>query len=146
METSWFACYWRFWIEPSYSWIRLSWTTFIFFRKVSYRWYLFIYLFICNQSVRYAQSKRNHSYKLELHDLKAFFSLPRRSMFLKYSADIHNDAVSSMMTRNKFHEIIKYLDFSNNTSFDPDDKFGKVRLLLNKLNASVFPTTSLSKQ
>ena len=67
-------------------------------------------------------------------------------MFWKYSADIHNDAVSSMMTRNKFHEMIKYLDFSNNTSFDPDDKFGKVRLLLNKLNASVFPTTSLSKQ
>ena len=48
METSWFACYWWFWIEPSYSWIRLSWTTFIFFRKVSYRWYLFIYLFVIN--------------------------------------------------------------------------------------------------
>ena len=28
--------------------------------------------FICNESVRYAQNKGSHSYKLELHDLKAF--------------------------------------------------------------------------
>ena len=31
--------------------------------------------FICNESVRYAQNKRNHSYKLELHDLKAFIAI-----------------------------------------------------------------------
>ena len=31
--------------------------------------------FICNESVRYAQSKGSHSYKLELHDLKAFITI-----------------------------------------------------------------------
>ena len=45
--------------------------------------------FICKESVRYAQSKGSHSYKLELHDLKAFtairfirgyVNLPRRPM------------------------------------------------------------------
>ena len=31
--------------------------------------------FVCNESVRYAQNKGNHSYKLELHDLKAFIEI-----------------------------------------------------------------------
>ena len=99
--------------------------------------------FICNESVRYAQSKGSHSYKLELHDLKAFIAillisgyvdLPRRPMFWECSADVHNDAVSSMMSRNRFDEIMKYLHLADNTSLDPNDKFSKVRLLLDKLN------------
>ena len=32
----------------------------------------YILQFICNESVRYAQNKGNHSYKLELHNLTAF--------------------------------------------------------------------------
>ena len=31
--------------------------------------------FICNESVRYAQSKGSHLYKLELQDLKAFIAI-----------------------------------------------------------------------
>ena len=31
--------------------------------------------FICNESVRYAQGKGSHSYKLELLDLKAFIAI-----------------------------------------------------------------------
>ena len=71
--------------------------------------------FICNESVRYAQNKGNHSYKLELNDPKAFIAiliisryvdLPRRPMFWECSTDVHNDAVSSMMSRNRFDEIM----------------------------------------
>ena len=72
--------------------------------------------FIYNESVRYAQSKGSHSYKLflELHDLKAFITillisryvdLTRHSMFWECSADVHNDAVSSIMSGNRFDEI-----------------------------------------
>ena len=66
--------------------------------------------FICNESVRYAQNKGSHSYKLELHDLKACIAillisgcadLPRCPMFWECSVDIHNDVVSSMMSRNR---------------------------------------------
>ena len=99
--------------------------------------------FICNESARYFQSKRSHSYKLELHDLKAFIvillisgyvDLPRRPMFWECSADVHNDTASSMMSRNRFDEIMKYLNLADNTSLDPNNKFSKVRPLLNKLN------------
>ena len=99
--------------------------------------------FICNESVRYAQSKRRHSYKLELHDLKAFIAillicgyvdLPRRPIFLECSADVHNDAVSSMISRNRFDEIIKYLNLADNISLHSNDKLRKVQPLLNKLN------------
>ena len=71
--------------------------------------------FICNESVRYTQSKRSHSYKLEFHDLKAFIAillisgyvdLPPCTMFWECSADVHNDAVSSMMSKNRFDEIM----------------------------------------
>ena len=87
---------------------------------------------ICNEFVRYAQNKGNHSYKLQLHNLKGFIAillisgyvgLPRRPMFWEYSADVHNDAVSSMMSRNRFDEIMKYLHLADNTSLDPNDKF-----------------------
>ena len=97
--------------------------------------------FICNESLRYAQSKRSHSYKL--HDLKAFIAilliigyvdLPQRFMFWGCSADIHNDAVFSMMSRNRFHDGMKYLHLANNSSLDPNDKFSKVQPLLDKLN------------
>ena len=99
--------------------------------------------FICNESVRYAQSKGSHSYKLELHDLKAFIAillisgyvdLARCPMFWESSADAHNDAVFSMMPRNRFDEIMKYLHSADNTSLDPNDKFSKVQHLLHKLN------------
>ena len=91
--------------------------------------------FICNESVRYAQSKGSHSYKLELLDLKAFIAillisgyvdLPRRPMFCECSANVHNDAVSSMMSRNRFDEIMKHLHLVDNISLDPNDKFSKV--------------------
>ena len=103
----------------------------------------YILQLICNETVRYAQSKRSHSYKLELHGLKAFIAIllisgyvdiPRRPMFWECSTDVHNDAVSSMMSGNRFDEIMKYLHLANNTSLDPNDKSGKIRPLLVKLN------------
>ena len=81
--------------------------------------------FICNESVRYAQSKGSHSYKLELHDLKAFIAillvnryvdLPRHPMFFECSAGVCNDAVSSRTSRNRIDEIMKYLHLIDNTS------------------------------
>ena len=72
--------------------------------------------FICNESVRYAQNKGDHFYKLELHDLKVFIAilliigyvdLPRRPKFWECSADVYNNAVSSMILWSRFDEIMK---------------------------------------
>ena len=52
-------------------------------------------------------------------------------MFLECSADIDKDVVSS---RNRSDEIIKHLQLADNTSLDPDEKFSKVRPLLDKVN------------
>ena len=93
--------------------------------------------------MRYAQEKGNHSYKVELHDLKAFIAflllseyidLPIRPRFWECSGDVHNDTASSMMSRNRFDEIMKYLHLADNTSFDPHVKFSKVRPLLDTVN------------
>ena len=103
--------------------------------------------FICIESVRYAQRKGSYSYKLELHGLKAFIAillisgnvdLPRHPMFWECSADVYNDAVFSMMSRNRFDEIMNYLHLADSTSLDPNDKFSKVRPLLDKLNEVSF--------
>ena len=73
--------------------------------------------------VRYAQNKGNHSYKLELHDLKTFITifllsgyvdLPRYPMFWEFSSDVHNNVVSSMMSRNRFDETMKDLHLADN--------------------------------
>ena len=54
-------------------------------------------------------------------------------MFWECSADVHNNAVSSMMSRNRSDKTMKYLRLADNTSLDPNDKFSKVRPLLDKL-------------
>ena len=39
-----------------------------------------------------------------------------------------------MMSRNRFDEIMKDVHLSDNSSLDPNEKFSKVRPLLDKLN------------
>ena len=55
-------------------------------------------------------------------------------MFWKCSDDVRNYAVSSMMSRNKFDEVMIHIYLADNTSFVPNDKFSKVVPLLDKLN------------
>ena len=54
-------------------------------------------------------------------------------MFWECSADVHNDAVSSVITRSRSDEIMKYLHLAGNISLDPNNKFSKVQPLLHKL-------------
>ena len=59
-------------------------------------------------------------------------------MFWECLADVHNDVVSSMMSRNSFDEIKEYLHLVDNTSLDPNGKFRKVSSSLDKLNELSF--------
>ena len=55
-------------------------------------------------------------------------------MFWECSADVHNYAFSSMVSRNRSDEIMGYLHLIDSASLDPNGKFSKVRLLLDKVN------------
>ena len=61
--------------------------------------------FICEESVRYAISKGNHSFTIDTNMLKAFLAillasgyvdLPRQTMYWEHNEDTHNTTVSSL--------------------------------------------------
>ena len=112
--------------------------------------------FICEEAIRYAISKGNHSFAIDTNTLKAFIAillvsgymdLPRRPMCWEHNEDSHNTAVS-LLPRNRFDEIMKNLLLADNSNFDKEDKFAKVRPLINKLNeqcvANYLPEQSVS--
>ena len=91
----------------------------------------------------YARSKGNTSYQTNGDEMRAFLgvllvsgyaSVPRRRLFWSHDADVHNNAISAAMSRNRFDEMMKYLHFADNSTLDADDKFAKVRLLISLLN------------
>ena len=55
-------------------------------------------------------------------------------MYWESSVDVRNVAVASLMSRNRFDEIMQNLHLADNSCLDNSDKFAKVRTLLGKLN------------
>ena len=62
--------------------------------------------FICEESIRYAISKGNHSFTIDTNTLKAFITalrvsgyldLPRRPMYWEHIEDTHNTTVLSLL-------------------------------------------------
>ena len=99
--------------------------------------------FICKESFRYAISKGNHSFTIDTNTLKAFITillvsgyvyLPRRPLYWEHNEDTHNTTVSSLLSRNRFDEIMQNLHLADNSNLDKEDTFGKVRPLIYKLN------------
>ena len=113
--------------------------------------------FICEGSIKYAISKGNHSFTINNNTLKAFIAillvsnyvdLPRRPMYWEHNEDTHNTTVSSLLSRNRFDEIMQNLHLADNSNLDKEDKFAKVRPLIDKLNeqclANYLPEQSVS--
>lgn len=67
--------------------------------------------------------------------VSGYVNLPRRHLYWDNKADVHNEAVSNAMPRNKFDDIMKYIHCADNASLDPDDRFSKVTPMYNSLNA-----------
>ena len=98
---------------------------------------------ICQETIRYATSKGRENFTIDLHSLKGFIcslliskynALPRHAMYWQPTDDVYNAAVSSIMTRNRFDKIMQNLHLANNDDLDKNDKFAKVRPLINFLN------------
>jgi len=111
--------------------------------------------YIAKSSVEYARQKGNHAFELVSDDVRAFIAilftsgytvLPARRMYWECSPDVHNDAISSTMTRNRFEEILRYFHLADNNNLDPSDKFSKVRPLVNQLNDSFLKHFPVSQQ
>ena len=98
---------------------------------------------ICQETIRYVISKGKNNFQIDVDTLKAFLAvlllsgyveLPRRPMFWENSEDTSNAVVTSLLSINRFDEIMQNLHLAENGNLDKNDKFAKVRPLLEKLN------------
>lgn len=98
---------------------------------------------IVEYSELYARSKGNDTFSTTPDEIRAFIGIllvtgyspaPRRKLYWSRDSDVHNEAISSAMTRNRFLEIMKYLHVSDNGRLDGSDKMAKVRPLMSMLN------------
>lgn len=88
----------------------------------------------CNASSRFTVSVEELKLFFAILMISGYNSLPRRDMYWSLDMDIRNSAVAEAMSRNRFREIIKNLHFSDNTRLAAEDKFAKVRPLIEHLN------------
>jgi len=75
-----------------------------------------------------------HSDELRGVLISSYVSLPSRRIFWEQFCDIANSAVSSIMSLNRFEEILRYLHFADNLNLSPGDKMAKVRPLFDMMN------------
>ena len=66
--------------------------------------------------------------------ISGYMPLPSRRMFWENTDDVHNVAVSSIMSLNRFEEILRYLHFADNKKLPKGDKMAKIRPLYSMLN------------
>ena len=98
---------------------------------------------ICTETNSYAAQKGNHSFKLDPKEFKSFIALlllrgyiqyPRRSMYWEMRDDSRNSIVTSLLTRNRFLDVLQYIHLADNNNLDTNDKFAKVQPLFKILN------------
>lgn len=93
-------------------------------------------------TVMYASTK---NYRLELGNdemyafvailyLSGYVPVPRRRMYWETRDDTHNLLASNSMRRNRFEEIFRFIHAADNSNLVANDRFSKLRPLMNKLN------------
>ena len=98
---------------------------------------------ICKEINSDAAQKGNHSFKLDPKEFKSFIALlllrgyiqyPRRSMYWEMRDDSRNSIVTSLLTRNRFLNVLQYIHLADNNNLGTNDKFAKVQPLFKILN------------
>ena len=94
----------------------------------------------------YARAKGNNIFSTTPDEMRAFLEVllvsdyspePRRYLHWTLADDVHNEAIASAFTRNRFEEIMKYIHLSDNAGLGVGDKMVKVRPLLSMKNESI---------
>ena len=69
--------------------------------------------------------------------LTEYNSGPRRRLYWSKDDDISCPLILRSMSRKKFEDVKKYIHFADNNNFPARDKLAKIRLLQNRVNASL---------
>ena len=94
-------------------------------------------------TVRYAVQKGDHTFSLSKEEFLVFIAVfyisgywpaPRRRMFWENADDANIAAISQSIRLRRFEDIFRYLHVCDNDHLDLNDKFAKVRPLLDLLN------------
>lgn len=108
---------------------------------------------ILKETVRYAGQK-GRSLQLKIGEiycvvailfLSGYVSIPRRRMFWEDRDDVRNTLVVNSMRRKKFEDIFVNLHFADNDNLQKDDKFAKIRPLLEALNEKFITFAPIEK-
>ncbi len=98
---------------------------------------------LVKQTVTYAVQKSNHSFSLRSDKIKTFIGIlfvsgyccvPRRRLYWQKQPDVYNELIAGSMHRDHFDEIMKFFHAADNTKLPKNDKYAKVRPLLEILN------------
>ena len=65
--------------------------------------------------------------------VNGYLDLPRQPMYWEHNEDTHNATVT-LLLGNRFDKIMQNLHLADNSNLDKEDKFAKVRPLINKVN------------
>lgn len=98
---------------------------------------------IVDSSNRYAMFLDQTNLNLTVDELKVFIGImlisgynvvSDRDDYWTNKSDMHNDLISTAMSRNRFKQISRFIHFTEQTDVDPHDKMWKLRPLTNCLN------------
>lgn len=99
--------------------------------------------FIVTNSIKYAAEKNRPQFRLDQSDLEIFLgililsgyhTLPQVKLYWSSDEDKGVPFVKNAMSRNKFLSIKQNIHLADNNQLDPQDKFAKVRPLVDLLN------------
>ncbi len=66
--------------------------------------------------------------------VSGYCSVPRRRLYWQKQPDVYNELIAGSMRRDRFDEIMKFFHAADNTKLPKNDKYAKVRPLLEILN------------
>ena len=92
----------------------------------------------------YAQrDKSKHDFLTSPNEMQLFIAMlllsgynvhPRRKLYWENSTDVHCDAMSSTMSRNRFEQLMSVFHLSGNMKLDKSDKMAKIRPFYDMIN------------
>ena len=100
------------------------------------------------------QDKLYHDFSINAEEIRKFICvliisgysiLPQTRLYWSSGIDVGNEAISSLITCNRFEKILSVLHLSDNSNLNSEDKFSKIRPFYSLLNEKCLNGFSESK-
>lgn len=91
----------------------------------------------------YASQLNNHSFRVDITEIKSFvgililsgyLKLPRQNMYWENAMDSGIDIVKNAMSYKRYKEIKRYIHLNDNFKLNKEDKVAKLRPMIDRLN------------